>query len=176
MKKIITLFAFFAAMTFLVTSCRDDNDNHDDPTGIPELNGFIQVDGGTKFTVTQAIVQGFKYADPSETNTYQIVLQHVDEGQNHKNVSLALEFPASSSSIDGTYNISGTTRVLDSWMTSYSEGTGTNMQSYNNLSAGICTISRSGNNFNITFNYTVAGGKVISGEFNDAANVQEATM
>lgn len=168
MKKILSFsMLLLLAFSLLFVSCRSDEDSS-------SSNNYIQVDGVTKYKISSAVVMGFKAQDATDTNVYSVSFISTDGTSTAKTVQLAVEFPYNQT-IDGTYTISSTTRYLDDWLSSYTETSGSNSQSYNNLSVGTCTIKRnSTKNFTVTFSIKPSNGKVISGSFSGDVTLQES--
>lgn len=166
MKKILSFSMLLLAFAFLFVSCsRDDEDNS-------SSSNYIQVDGGTKYDISMAGVQGYKAQNSSETSNYAISLVSIN-GSSAKTVMLALEFPYNQP-IDGTYNITTPTRLLDETGTSYTEVNGSAQQVYSDVTVGTCTVKRnSTDNFTITFSFKPSNGKVISGQYSGTATVLE---
>lgn len=166
MKKLISSFLLLLAFSLVFISCsRDDDDS--------SSNNYLQIDNGSKLSISNASVAGFKASDASEENYYTISLTNVS-GTTSKTASLAIFFPYNQS-IDGTYTITSTTRKLDDWLTSYAEFNGSSLQSYNDLTQGTCTVKRnSTNDFTVSFSYKTVSGKTISGEYSGKVTIQES--
>ena len=167
MKKLISSFVLLLALSLVFVSCGRDED------GVSSDSNYIQVDNGSKLSVSNAAVIGFKASDASEENFYSISLINASDNST-KTVSLAFYFPYNQS-IDGTYTITSTSRKLDDWLTSYAEINGTSMQNYNDLAQGTCTIKRnSTDNFTVSFSFKTAAGKTVNGEYSGKVSVQES--
>lgn len=147
------------ALVFISVSCSSDDDDSS------SSSGYIQIDGGTKYKITQSQIVGLN-ADgvDNDQSYYAINLISSVSTTDVKTTSLALFFPYDSS-IDGTYSISSDTKVLNSWLSSFSEFDGTTLTSNSDLSSGTCTIKKSGDNFTISFSITPEDGRVITGSF-----------
>jgi len=167
MKKLISGFLLLLAISLVFISC-----NRDDDSG-SSSNNYLQIDNGSKLSISNVAINGFKASDASEENYYTISLSNVS-GTTSKTASLAIYFPYNQS-IDGTYTITSTTRKLDDWLTNYAEFNGSSLQSYNDLTQGTCTVKRnSTNDFTVSFSYKTTSGKTVSGEYSGKVTIQES--
>lgn len=167
MKKIISFSMLLLALTLVFVSCNREDDNTSS-----SIKNYIQVDSGTKSQISLAGVTGYKAQDSSEKNEYEITFISTD-GSSAKNVMLSVEFPYNQL-IDGTYNLTSSSRVLSKSGTTYQEVSGNSSQIYSNLSSGTCTVKRnSTKNFTISFSIKPSNGKVISGEYSGDVTLLE---
>lgn len=166
MKKIISFSMLLLAFSLVFISCNREDEG-------TSSNNYIQVDNGSKISVSNATVVGMKASNASGENFYNISIVSTS-GTSAKSVSLAVLFPYNQS-IDGTYTITSSTRKLDDWLTSYVETSGTNIQTHNDLTQGTCTVKRnSTDNFTVSFSFKTASGKTLNGEYSGKVTIQES--
>jgi hypothetical protein len=158
MRKIKIIFGFLL-FALVFGSCSADD------IQVPGKSGYIQVEGANKSSIKTAILLGFKAKDDTDENRYNFTFTAL-EGTTTKNISLDITFPYGSV-VDGTYTLTDTSRILDDFLSSYSEFLDNNsIQSYNELTEGTVTVKKIDNKqYEVTFSVKPNGFNLVSGYF-----------
>jgi hypothetical protein len=144
---IVTLISF--------SSC-SDSDNE------PSVENTIKMDGvalkETTVTLLGVSIDDEGHAGITFTTT---------DGSLTKVLTVDFEY-SPSASLTGTYSFpaSGNDRLLDDWLTNYSEFNGTSEMTSTNLESGTVTLEDlGGSRYSITINLTMNDGKVFQGTY-----------
>jgi hypothetical protein len=138
-----------------ISGCSDDDKE-------PSTQNSIQMNGAA-FKISAASLVGISIDDEG----HAAITFSASDGSTTKSLTIDFEY-APSVSLSGTYSfpLTGNSRLLDDWMTTYLEYNGTQAFTSTNLESGTITLQDHGKSqYTVTIDLTMVDGKIFKGTY-----------
>jgi hypothetical protein len=153
--RIIPTYLFLILTLISFSSCSDSDSE-------PSVENTIKMDG-VAFKATTVTLLGVSISDEGHAG----ITFTVTDGSATKVLTVDFEY-SPSASLTGTYSFpaSGNHRLLDDWLTNYTEFNGTSEMTSTNLESGTLTMEDLGSSrYMVTIHLTMIDGKVFQGTY-----------